>query len=200
MDLQNNYKISSINMFNSVDCCSYSLANFHVKMLQAGATVWTYEYSGTPGYETIVNVPSKVGDKVAISLVCERKILTLAEVEVNVDFCPTINIPATHATVGDIKYDNQLSINGWFPAGTKATLPPPPPPHESSSRPPQHQPPPPFPSAGAGPVGRPRPRHQGGGAPDPPAGRSAHSFRWRHPSGAGNGDHGGPRRPQSAPT
>ena len=84
--------------------------------------MWTYEYSGTPGYETIVNVPSKVGDKVAISLVCERKILTLAEVEVNVDFCPTINIPATHATVGDIKYDNQLSINGWFPAGTKATF------------------------------------------------------------------------------
>ncbi len=83
VDLQSSYEILSINLYNRVDCCSERLANFQLKVLKAGSTVWTYTHSGAPSPKTVVNAPSQVfGDKVQISLAGGGKILSLAEVEV----------------------------------------------------------------------------------------------------------------------
>lgn len=81
--LMNNYKISSINIYNRLDCCSDRLDGFVISIYHNGDLAWRYEHpSGTPPYETIVSVPNIIGDRVKVSLPGNDRILTLAEVEI----------------------------------------------------------------------------------------------------------------------
>lgn len=82
--LQEVYKIDSIFIYNRQDCCSDRLSNFKVDVLRGESVVWSYTYSGMPGYHTAIDVPGTViGDSVKVSLPGSgTKYLSLAEVQV----------------------------------------------------------------------------------------------------------------------
>jgi len=79
VDLEKTYAISSIVVYNRRDCCDWRLNDFSVTI--NSVPEWTYTHTGTPGAQTIIAVPNKVGSKVKVSLP-GKEFLSLAEVEV----------------------------------------------------------------------------------------------------------------------
>mmetsp|Transcript_30720 Transcript_30720/g.46554 ORF Transcript_30720/g.46554 Transcript_30720/m.46554 type:complete len:340 (+) Transcript_30720:222-1241(+) len=81
--LQDSFEISSINIYNRMDCCSDRLSDFMVIVWNGDEEVWSFEHSGgTPDEMTQVDVPDMVGDRVEVMLPGTRRLLSLAEVEV----------------------------------------------------------------------------------------------------------------------
>ncbi|MDO7171623.1 carbohydrate-binding protein [Mariniflexile sp. AS56] len=82
VDLGNNYKIETINVFNRTDCCSDRLNNFTVEVLDAnGSVTFSQFYATVPSNAFTVNTGNVIGRTVRISKTSSTA-LTLAEVEV----------------------------------------------------------------------------------------------------------------------
>jgi len=80
VDLEETYVIESIVVYNRKDALETDrLSDFSVTI--NSVPEWTYTHTGTPGYQTSITVPNKVGSKVKVSLP-GTEYLTLAEVEV----------------------------------------------------------------------------------------------------------------------
>ena len=82
VDLEGQFEISEIKIYNRDDCCSDRLADFIVTVYYEDAVVWTYQNpSGTPPYENIIVTDYLEGDHVMISLPeNDNSPLSLAEV------------------------------------------------------------------------------------------------------------------------
>jgi len=79
VDLEETYVISSIVVYNRIDCCGERLSDFSVTI--NSVPEWTYTHTGIPDYQTHIAVPNKVGSKVKVSIPGTEN-LSLAEVEV----------------------------------------------------------------------------------------------------------------------
>ncbi len=82
VDLEDEFTIEKIIVYNRMDCCSERLAGFKVLIYHKGRESWTATHSGVPGKKTVFTVPNKKGDRVYVQLLGSGKILSLAEVEV----------------------------------------------------------------------------------------------------------------------
>jgi len=79
VDLEETYVISSIVVYNRIDCCGERLSDFSVTI--NSVPEWTYTHTGIPDESTSITVPNKAGSKVKVSRP-GTKALSLAEVEV----------------------------------------------------------------------------------------------------------------------
>ncbi len=83
VELEALIEITSINVYNRVDCCSGRLSGFKVIIWKGDDEVFTFTQSrGVPAHLTTVPVSNVAGDKVEIMLPGNGRILSLAEVEV----------------------------------------------------------------------------------------------------------------------
>jgi len=82
VDLQDNFMIKVVKVYNRQDCCSNYLDNFDLIIMDNSKEVWRYNQQGTAGKIIIITVPVNImGNKVKVQL-RGRNNLMLAEVEV----------------------------------------------------------------------------------------------------------------------
>jgi len=84
VDLEEEYNIAYIQVFNRQDaCCLHRLANFFVEIIKDGRTVWSYTHTEGASLFTHIDVTLPVlGDQVKVSLYGKKQYLSLAEVQV----------------------------------------------------------------------------------------------------------------------
>jgi len=83
VDLQDNFAIDVVKVYNRQDCCSERLNNFDLFIIKNGKVEWTYNHQGKAEKITVITVPGNVmGDKIKVQLRGSRYPLSLAEVEV----------------------------------------------------------------------------------------------------------------------
>lgn len=96
--LDNEYLVSSINIWNRTDCCSGRLRDFTVTLFDHGAFVWSNGFSASdgpnPSFSFAVGANGLLGDQVRVQL-NQREFLSLAEVQVY--GLPPVPEPETYA-------------------------------------------------------------------------------------------------------
>ncbi len=85
LDMSSNETIQNITIWNRTDCCTNRLDNFIVEVLDESSTViYTYTHSGTAAISTNINNINTTGRYVRIRLEGTNRILSLAEVQIEI--------------------------------------------------------------------------------------------------------------------